>query len=257
MTSTPLLVFDIETIPDLQTGRRLYDLDGLSDDDALTALIALRQAEAGNDFMRLPLHQVACLSFLWVENNTFNLRSLSLQDKSESEILATFLRACTKKATLISWNGANFDLPVLLYRMAHHKIDASALMNAGFQKNDYLYRYSEKHIDLMDKFSFGSYGAKQKLDTIASLCGFAGKGDIDGSQVVPMVQAGQWDKLTTYCESDVLNTWFVYLRYLHLTGKLDLDNLEIATNGTKDYLHTLHNHDGSLRHQAFLEGCAG
>lgn len=258
MNSTPILVFDTETIPDLDTGRRLYpSLAGLDDADALTALIALRQAEAGNEFMRLPLHKVACLSFLWVENNTFSLRSLSLQDKSEPEILATFLRACAKKATLISWNGVGFDLPVLLYRMAHHKMDASALLNAGTQKNDYLYRYSEKHIDLMDKFSFGAYGAKQKLDTVASLCGFAGKGDIDGSQVVPMVQADDWQKLTTYCESDVLNTWFIYLRYLHLTGKLDLANMEVAINGTKDYLHTLHNQDGSLRHQAFLDGYAG
>lgn len=141
--------------------------------------------------------------------------------------------------------------------MAHHRLDASALMNAGSQKYDYLYRYSEKHIDLMDKFSFGSYGAKQKLDTIASLCGLAGKGDLDGSAVVPMIKAGEWDKLTTYCESDVLNTWFIYLRYLHLTGKLDVANLQTTETATQEYLHTLKNADGSLRHQAFLDGYGG
>lgn len=157
MTS-PILIFDIETIPDLDTGRLLYKIDELNDDDAMTALIALRHAEAGNDFMRLPLHKVACLSFLWIEDGNFILRSLSLDKMSESEILNTFLRAFTKKPTLISWNGAGFDLPVLLYRMAHHKINAAALTDAGVQKYDYLHRYSEKHLDLMDKFTFGAWG---------------------------------------------------------------------------------------------------
>ena len=62
MISTPILVFDIETIPDIQTGKRLYpELADLVDDDALTALIALRHAESGTEFMRLPLLKV----FVW------------------------------------------------------------------------------------------------------------------------------------------------------------------------------------------------
>lgn len=250
--NTPTLVFDIETIPDIATGKKLYPSIGeLSDDDALTALIALRQAEAGNEFMRLPLHKIACLSFLWVDNGNFTLRSLSLDKMDEAQILSTFLRAFAKKPMLISWNGANFDLPVLLYRMTHHQINASALVNAGAQKYDYLHRYSEKHIDLMDKFSFGAWGSKQKLDTIASLCGFAGKGDIDGSQVVPMVQAGQWQKLTTYCESDVINTWLIYLRWQLLMGKANSQHIHQLSQATQDFVHTLTNDDGSLRHPRF------
>lgn len=252
MTS-PILIFDIETIPDLDTGRLLYKIDELNDDDAMTALIALRHAEAGNDFMRLPLHKVACLSFLWIEDGNFILRSLSLDKMSESEILNTFLRAFTKKPTLISWNGAGFDLPVLLYRMAHHKINAAALTDAGVQKYDYLHRYSEKHLDLMDKFTFGAWGNKQKLDTIASLCGFAGKGDVDGSQVVPMVQAGKWQELTTYCESDVLNTWLIYLRWQLLTGKIDYKQHETLIQDTHNFIRSLINTDGSLRHEQFCK----
>ena len=45
----PILIFDIETIPDLDTGRLLYpNIAKLSDDDAQTALNAIRQAEAGH-----------------------------------------------------------------------------------------------------------------------------------------------------------------------------------------------------------------
>lgn len=254
MFQTPVMVFDIETIPDIDTGKRLYpSIKNLDDDDALTALIAMRQAEAGNDFMRLPLHKIACLSFLWFGDGQFHLKTLSIDTMSESEILSTFLRAFAKKPTLISWNGAGFDLPVLLYRMTHHGLDASALVNAGFQRQDYLYRYSDKHIDLMEKYSFGAWNNKQKLDTVASLCGFAGKQDIDGSQVVPMVQAGEWQKLATYCESDVLNTWLLYLRWLLLYGKLDQQAVKFLNAQTHEFVQSQQNDDGTIRHQGFLD----
>ncbi|WP_418001269.1 3'-5' exonuclease [Moraxella haemolytica] len=251
--NNPVLVFDIETIPDIKTGRRLYpELQGLNDDDALIALTALRHAEAGNDFMRLPLHKIACLSFLWVEHGQFTLKSLSLDNKDEHEILASFFRAFDKKPTLVSWNGSGFDIPVLLYRALHHGISAPALFNAD-KKPDYLYRYGEMHIDLMDKLSLYNGYNKQKLDTIASLCGFAGKGDIDGSQVMPMVQNNEWQKLTTYCESDVLNTWLVYLRWLILTGKADTQLCQRISEQTHEFVASITNDDGTLRHERFLQ----
>lgn len=252
-SQSPILVFDIETIPDVETGRRLYPtLKDLDDADALSALTALRQAEAGTDFMRLPLHKVACLSFLWFDGVSFRLKSLSLETMSEDQILATFLRAFDKKPTLVSWNGAGFDIPVIMYRAMHHKLSAPALFNPAI-KPDYLYRYGEMHIDLMDKMSLYNGYQRQKLDTIASLCGFAGKGNIDGSQVVPMVQAGDWQKLTTYCESDVLNTWLIYLRWLILTGKMDTPAADGLIDATYGFVESLHNADGSLRHQGFLD----
>lgn len=253
----PLMIFDIETMPDVTTGKKLHpNIKDLSDDDALTALVALRQAEAGSDFMRLPLHKVVCLSFIWVDFETgkVSLHSRSLDECGEKEILQTFLTALArKKPTLISWNGQGFDLPVLLYRMTHHALDASPLVNAGFQKFDYLHRYSEKHIDLIDKFSFGLWGNKQKLDIIASLCGFAGKQDLDGSQVVPMVQAGEWQKLRTYCESDVLNTWLLYLRWLMLYGKISHDDVAFFYQQTQEMLAGRLDDDGKVQHQGFLD----
>lgn len=252
--NTPILIFDIETIPDVETGKRLYpNIASLDDLDAQSALIANRQAEAGHDFMRLPLHKIACLSLLWVENQNFYLKSLALNEMDEQQILSTFLRAFIKKPLLVSWNGAGFDLPVLLYRMAHHKMNATTLVNAGINKLDYLNRYSERHIDLMDKFNFGAWGNKQKLDTVASLCGFAGKQDIDGSQVVPMVQKGQWQKLTTYCESDVLNTWLIYLRWQLLYGKITETDHQQLIESTYHFIEKQKNPDGQLRHQGFLD----
>lgn len=250
--SAPILVFDIETIPDLDTGRRLYPtIAGLSDDDAQIALAAMREAEAGNAFMRLPLHKIACLSFLWVSEDKFSLKSLSLNQLTESDILTTFFRAFAKKPSpiLVSWNGVGFDLPVMLYRSLHHRLSVPTLFNS--QAPNYLHKYGDAHIDLMDKLSLGNYGHKQKLDTVASLCGFAGKGEIDGSQVAPMVKAGQWDKLATYCESDVLNTWLIYLRWQLLTGRFSAEMVANYEQLTYDRLSQMT--DGEvLRHGEFL-----
>lgn len=256
MFNGPVLVFDIETIPDIQTGRRLYsELANLSDDDVLTAMMSIRQAEAGTDFMRLPLHKIACLSFFWVDlkSQKFSLKSMSLNTYSESEILKTFFRAFDKTPmpTLVSWNGGGFDIPVILYRALCHKLSAPKLFNDN-SRNSYTNRYGAMHLDLMDKLSLHNYSYKQKLDTISALCGFAGKGDMDGSQVVPMVKANEWEKLTAYCEGDVLNTWFIYLRYQILIGQLTEQEYNTICQSVGNYLSTLLDSKNNIRHKEFV-----
>ena len=105
--------------------------------------------------------------------------------------------------------------------------------------NNYLNRYHDRHTDLMVKMSMGA--TYQPLDTVASLCSFAGKQDIDGTMVVGLVQAEDWQTLTTYCEGDVINTWLLYLRWQRLTGKMPVEmakNWEVATH---QYLSGLQN----------------
>ena len=68
---------------------------------------------------------------------------------------------------------------------------------------------------------------------------------------------GEWQKLTTYCESDVINTWLVYLRYQRLLGQIDNEQLARWEANTRDYLKTLKNSDDSLRHEQFLQAWGG
>ena len=96
-TPAPILVFDIETIPDVATGKRLYpELAGLSDNDAMTKLMALREQDVGHPFMPLPLHQIACLSVLWGGGGKMTLKSLSLADHSEAQRIKPFLMPSKK-----------------------------------------------------------------------------------------------------------------------------------------------------------------
>ena len=46
--------------------------------------------------------------------------------------------------------------------------------------------------------------------------GLPGKRGESGYHVPEYVRNQQWLKLTSYCEGNVLNTWFIYLRWLVL-----------------------------------------
>lgn len=256
--SPAILVFDIETIPDLTAGRRLYpSLEGATDADALTALMHMRQSEVGNPFMPLPLHQIVCLSTLWVQDGQMQLCSMSAKDHEEGAIIARFFEALNQKPTLVSFNGKGFDIPVISYRALKHRLSSFVLYDQNstteVKYNNYQNRYHDRHFDVMRKLAHDA--PYQKLDVLSCLCGISGKQDINGAMVAPLVAKGDFDTLMRYCESDVLNTWLLYLRAHHLYAQnLPFGHPMALEQQTLEYLLNLTEASGQLRHQKFLEG---
>ncbi|MDH3401193.1 MAG: ribonuclease H-like domain-containing protein, partial [Chromatiales bacterium] len=118
--------FDIETVPDVEFGKALYGLDGLSDEDAAQAMMNKRMQATGSDF--LPLHQqrVVAISVAYRSKSGFRVWTLGDENASEKEIVSRFFDGLARfSPDLISWNGSGFDLPVLHYRAMKHGIDAS------------------------------------------------------------------------------------------------------------------------------------
>ena len=66
--------------------------------------------------------------------------------------------------------------------------------------------------------------------------GFPGKFGVDGSKVTEMYDAGKLNEIRDYCETDVLNTYLVYLRYQHHTGTLTTENYNIAIKAVLDFI---------------------
>lgn len=261
LPSDPILVFDIETVADVDAARRIYPkLADLNDADALSALTAIRTQEAGHDFMRLPLQRIVCISALYIKDGKLSLFSLTADKFSEKEILAKFFRAFTDIETLpqlISWNGSGFDIPVLIYRAMQYDLSAPWLFEEGeriknMRFDNYVNRFHTRHLDLMDRFS--QYGASRReaMDIVASLYGLPGKTDVDGSMVGALVSSGDWQTLSIYCESDVMNTWLIYLRWLRLTGQLSSQDFDAWQQQSYDYLAKYTQADGSPRHQEFI-----
>lgn len=221
-----VFVFDIETIPDVETGRRLYDLENLSDADAAKAMFHMRQQKTGSEFQPLHLQRICAISVVLRNADKVRVWSLGETDAPEAELIQRFFDGIDKfTPTLVSWNGGGFDLPVLHYRALLHGVSAPRYWDTGgddrdFKWNNYLSRYHERHTDLMDVLANYQMRANAGLDEIATMLGFPGKMGMSGAHVWDAFQAGEISAIRDYCETDVLNTYLVYLRFDLIRGRL-------------------------------------
>ncbi len=223
----PVLVFDIETIPDVQGLRALNAHDSsVTDAEVATAAFSARREKTGSDFLQHHLHRVAAISCVFRDNEGFRVRSLGSLDDSEEKLLLDFYKVVDRYTPqLVSWNGGGFDLPVLNYRALINGVTASRFWEQGeedrdFKWNNYLSRYHTRHLDLMDHLAMYTGRANAPLDDLAKLCGFPGKMGVDGSQVWALYQEGRLAEIRDYCETDVVNTYLVYCRYQLMRGQL-------------------------------------
>jgi len=222
-----IFVFDIETVPDVDSGRRLHDLGGLSEKEIADIMYHLRRQETGgSEFLSHHLQRIVAISAVFRQGDNVKVWSLGESDSSEKELIELFFAAVERYTpTLVSWNGSGFDLPVLHYRALLHGVSAPRYWETGehdqgFRWNNYLSRYHSRHTDLMDVLAGFQPRATARLDEIAGMLGFPGKMGMDGSKVWDTFRSGDVAAVRDYCETDVLNTYLVYLRYELIRGNL-------------------------------------
>jgi predicted PolB exonuclease-like 3'-5' exonuclease len=130
----------------------------------------------------------------------------------------------------VSWNGGGFDLPVLHYRAMRYGIQAPRYWEIGdndrdYRYNNYLSRFHWRHIDLMDVLSGFQMRGRASLEQMSVLLGFPGKLGMAGDKVWNCWLNGGIDDIRNYCETDVLNTYLIYLCFEHMRGRLDNKDL--------------------------------
>ena len=221
------LVFDIETVPDTDLGRRIHGLDGLSDEQVAEVMFTKRRQETGSDFLSHEQHRVVAISVAMRSRDTLKVWSLGEEGSSEKDLIERFFDGLEKYTPdLVSWNGAGFDLPVLHYRSLLHSVTAARYWETGdgdssFRYSNYLSRFHWRHVDLMDVLSGFQGRGRASLNDVATLLGFPGKVGMHGSQVWRVYLQGELARIRDYCETDVLNTYLVYLRFQLLRGHLN------------------------------------
>jgi hypothetical protein len=249
MSGWPVLVFDIETIPDVAGLRLLRGADPAhSDEQVLAQELAQRAADGRSDFLPHHLHRVVSISCVFRSGD--GLRVHSFVDRSghavaaqaepgaaplgagtggpseEGRIVQQFFTTIEKRVPqLVSWNGGGFDLPVLHHRGLMHGVTAGKYWDFGdddreFRYNNYISRYHHRHLDLMDLLALYQPRANAPLDAMAKLCGLPGKLGMDGSAVHGAWLAGRIEDIRRYCETDVMNTYLLYCRYQLMRGGL-------------------------------------
>jgi predicted PolB exonuclease-like 3'-5' exonuclease len=76
-------------------------------------------------------------------------------------------------------------------------------------------------VDLMDVLSGYQNRARASLAHVAQLLDLPGKLGFSGDQVWDAWHAGERVAVRRYCETDVLNTWLIYLAFERMRGRLD------------------------------------
>jgi predicted PolB exonuclease-like 3'-5' exonuclease len=227
---TPVLVFDIETIPDAEGLRKLWELEADVSDAAVVELVQQRRRQAtGNDFLPAHLQKVVAISCALRSDEGVRVWSLGTPEEPEPGIVKRFFDGIEKYTPqLVSWNGSGFDLPVLHYRALIHGIAGCCYWDLGendreFKFNNYISRFHTRHTDLMDVLAGYQNRAWAPLDEIAQLCGLPGKLGMDGSQVYPAYKRGEIEAIRNYCETDVANTYLLFQRFQLIRGIVNPD----------------------------------
>jgi 3'-5' exonuclease len=220
------LVFDIETVPDTDLGRRLYGLRDLSDEHVAQIMFTKRRQETGSEFLSHEQQRIVAISVVMRSRESLKVWSLGDESASEKDLIERFFDGLDKfTPDLVSWNGAGFDLPVLHYRSLLHSVAAARYWETGdndqsFRYSNYLSRFHWRHMDLMDILSGFQGRGRASLQDIATLLGLPGKLGMHGSEVWGAYLQGSLSRIRDYCETDVLNTYLIYLRFQLIRGNL-------------------------------------
>lgn len=229
-----LFVFDIETIPDTEA---VFNLTGSTETDTLKLRKELEDYHiniSGNSFPRQMFHKPVSISILLadiIKQDGFEyykinkIGTISAIDNTEQEMVEKFFDyLCKHLPRIVSYNGRTFDLPVMKYRAMKYNLSLQQLFKVGDKWNNYQYKGAFNwHCDLLDALSDCGASCRCKMNEVCSILSIPGKIGVDGSKVAEMYDEGFLKQIDNYCETDVLNTYLIYLNYMLMTGDISKD----------------------------------
>ncbi len=230
-----VIVWDIETVPDLKGFAAANGLEAQGDDDIRAAM--------GDKFPKHIYHSIICIGALVAHRDSGHwavdaLGAPHVGERSEKALVSTFVdRIAELSPQLVTFNGTSFDLPVMRYRAMVHEVAAP-----GLSLRPYFNRYTEDAIDLCDVLSSFSPQGKATLHELCRVMGLPGKPDgMSGGEVEKYYRDGRIREVAEYCESDVVNTYRVWLRYELFRGRLSAADFQASETGLIDFIKTREN----------------
>ena len=209
-----VIVWDLETIPDLEAYAAANGLDRQPEAQIREAL--------GDKFPKLIYHAIVCIGALVAERREGGWSVIAsgaphIGERSEKLLIEDFVKKIGDlQPQLVTFNGTSFDLPVLRYRAMLHRVSAPGLISRA-----YFNRYTEDALDLCDVLASFNSQSRVTLHELCRAIGLPGKPEsVDGGNVEALYRAGRITDISDYCETDVVNTYRVWLRYELFRGRL-------------------------------------
>jgi predicted PolB exonuclease-like 3'-5' exonuclease len=217
---TPVLAFDIETVPDVAGIRKLYDLPAdLPDHEVAEVAFQKRRVLTGSDFLPSHLQKVVVISCVLRSEQGLKVFSIGEPEATEAGAIQRFFEGINQLVPqIVSWNGRGFDIPVLAARGLIHGVNAACFWDTGadnkdFRFSNYINRFHDRHVDLMDALAIYGGGRAMPLDEVARLAGLPGKLGVGGAEVWRSYREGRLAEIRNYCEADCANTYLLFLRF--------------------------------------------
>jgi 3'-5' exonuclease len=234
-------IFDIETRIDKKLLNQVFfAAEALTEEDAYRRYVKDLHAQ-GSDFLPLSLHVPISISIGQVDDDHVlrAVDSLALEDYSEDKLVRAFWsRTEGLSACLVSFNGRGFDLPVLELAALRYGISAPGYFDAVDSPRSR--HFLERHFDLYEYLT--NYGASRLsggLDLLLKMLGLPGKQEINGAMVQEYFDAGRLDEIHRYCRSDVIQTYFLFLRVQLMRGRISEATYRAAMAASRNFLDQL------------------
>ncbi|NJL48947.1 MAG: 3'-5' exonuclease [Leptolyngbyaceae cyanobacterium SM2_5_2] len=258
--------FDLEWVPDPQSGRRVYNLPAAMPDGEVFQVMWQNGGateEKPRPYLKTALCRVVSVSAVIREETAkgeVRLRLTALpktpdHPMTEGELISTFLGYVGRqKPQLVGFNSHTSDLPILLQRGIAAGISAPEFCSRPdkpWEGTDYFARHTQAHVDLKDIVSGWGIGTPS-LHEFASVMGIPGKMGTDGSTVVDLWVEGHLRAIVEYNQYDALTTYLVWLRTALFGGFFTPEQYTDEETRVKDLL-IRHINQGAAHLAPYLE----
>lgn len=248
--SVQYLVYDIESVVDKNLlNRVLFAKKNLSDEEAYKTHVAEITKDGGNGFVNASFHIPVCIAALALEKD-YTIQKIGLlgeEKRTPGAIVKHFWDMYNKgNFVLVDFNGRGYDLRLLelwAFRQGipiHYK---------HFDKFGIRYRYAEdKEMDLHEVITNNMAIRYQGgLDLLAKLLGKPGKMDTKGDMVQELFEQKKMFQIEDYCLGDVMDTYFVFLRWKVVRGTLSLDQEKTLVEQALEKMKTMAKEKGHFK----------